>query len=261
MGLFSWDVFEYIRTRMISDSCSTPPGANGTGWIQWNRHGSSLVATIHLWLAALRKQHLCSTGWCVPGFIGNKKWKHIKLPDQGWPIEKDYEPLPTSQPWWSSLPTELAQEEYHQIHKHFPRKTPHTSTYHMCVNTQLLNQTSISNMSNYHKLSSTILQNHHFSTFISDFTSTSSIPSSSNQCPRHKRGLQLTTYTFGSWLQSFCCSLAMKTHLKAVPKRPEAWRTRVVWTRGNQEANIGDVYRGEHCRHKFKPSQMWIKHD
>lgn len=89
---------------------------------------------LHLWLGALRKQHLCSTGWCVPGFIGNKKGKQIKLPDQG------------------------------------------------CVNTQLLNQTSISNMSNYHNLSSTILQNHHFSTFISDFTNINQFHPNQQSC-------------------------------------------------------------------------------
>ena len=104
-----------------------------------------------------------------------------RSPGWCWPIEKDYEPLPASQPWWSSLPTELAQEEYHQIHKHFPRKTPHTTCVSILnFSTKHLYQTC-QTIINYLQQFSKITTSAQLSQILQ--TSTSSIPTSSPVSP------------------------------------------------------------------------------
>ena len=66
MGLFSWDVFEYI---VISDNAVHLHEQMEQGeYSMWNRHGSSLVATIHLWLGALRKT-TSMFNWLVRSWI------------------------------------------------------------------------------------------------------------------------------------------------------------------------------------------------
>ena len=167
-----------------------------------------------------------------------------RSPGWCWPIEKDYEPLPASQPWWSSLPTELAQEEYHQIHKHFPRKTPHTTCVSILnFSTKHLYQTCQTIINYLQQFS----KNHHFSTVISDFTNINQFHPNQQSCVPDPDTAACNSRRTRS-------APDCKASAAALPWRPTSRRqgapkrkTRVLHVESKSKHR---GKRGEHCRHK-----------